>query len=57
MLTMASFETFGIDDDILPDFIESDCPICKKTIQIPLDREENFVVCPHCNAKIEIEST
>lgn len=54
---MASFELFGSDPDFLPDFIEVDCPICGKPIEISIDLEEKYVICPHCNSKIEIEST
>lgn len=54
---MASFETIGADDDFFPDFLEVDCPICGKSIEIPLNREENSIICPHCDSEIEIEST
>lgn len=54
---MANLETFGFDDNFLPDSLEIDCPICNKAIEIPLEREENFIICPHCDSKIEIESS
>ena len=54
---MAKFEPFGLDEDFFPDSIEVDCPICEKTIEIPLERESNTIICPHCNSEIEIEST
>lgn len=55
---MASFETFGFDDDdLIPKTIELECPVCHKPLEIPLERTEDFVVCPHCDSKIEIQSS
>ena len=54
---MAKFESFGFDDDLIPNSIDADCPICGESIEIPLDRDSNIVICPHCNAEIEIESS
>jgi len=54
---MAKFEVFDDNDDFLPNSITTDCPICGKEIEISLELKENYVICPHCNAKIEIEST
>lgn len=52
---MASFEVLGFDDEIIPDSIEVDCPICQKPIKISLEHMDNSVTCPHCNSEIEIE--
>lgn len=54
---MAKLETFDFDDNFPPDYVESECPNCGKLIKIPLDREDNFILCPHCDSKIEIESS
>lgn len=55
---MASFETFGFDEnDLIPSTIELECPVCHKPLEIPLERTEDFVVCPHCDSKIEIQSS
>lgn len=50
---MASFETFGLDDDISFD-IEINCPSCNESFTISLD--DNVVTCPHCKTEITIES-
>lgn len=54
---MAIFKTFGLDDDFIPESIEVDCPVCGKPIEIPLERDNNTITCPHCNSEIEIESS
>lgn len=54
---MAKFESFGLDDDLIPDSFKVDCPICGKAIEIPLDRDSDTIICPHCKAEIEIESS
>lgn len=54
---MAFFETTGLDDNLIPEAFEVDCPVCGKSIEIPLDRDSNTISCPHCNTEIEIESS
>ncbi len=52
---MATFETSDFD---LPSELfsfECDCPVCGKSIVIPLDHDDH-IVCPHCSSTIEIES-
>lgn len=52
---MAHLEPLETDTDFFSESFEIDCPICGKSIEIPLDLEEDFIVCPHCESKIEIE--
>ena len=54
---MALLETFGSDNDFTQNTIEVECPVCHKPLEIPLERTEDFVVCPHCDSKIEIQSS
>lgn len=53
---MAIFETFGLDDDLIPDDFEASCPVCGKPVKISLERDSDIVICPSCNTEIEIES-
>ncbi len=53
---MAFFETIGLDDNLIPESFEVDCPSCGEPLEIPLERSSNTVICPHCNTEIEIES-
>lgn len=54
---MAFFDTTGLDDDFIPESFDVDCPVCGKPIDIPLDRDNNIINCPHCDSEIEIESS
>lgn len=54
---MASFETFGVDDTLIPESYEVDCPACEKPIEISLNRDSDIIICPHCSEKIKIESS
>ncbi len=54
---MARFEFDGIDK-VLADLntLEIDCPDCGKTFEISVDDIGSVVTCPHCKAKIELQS-
>ena len=56
---MAKFEISGFDTDAFLDMLSTisiDCPICNKSFEINLENYESPVICPHCKAKIEVES-
>ena len=52
---MAHFDTIGSDDDFFSEPLNFDCPICGKSVEVLLDPDENFVICPNCGSKIEID--
>lgn len=52
---MAHLELLGEDDDFLDESFDVDCPFCGKSFTASLDQEKNFIICPHCNSKIELE--
>lgn len=54
---MAKFEFDGIDD-LMEDLntIEIDCPNCDRSFEVNLNDIGSVVTCPHCKAKIELES-
>lgn len=54
---MAFFETTDLDDSFIPESFEVDCPACGESLEIPLERNSNTIICPHCNTEIEIESS
>ncbi len=49
---MASFEIDDFDDDLTG---SANCPVCGKEIDVTLDPDKNFIICPHCQSKIQIE--
>ena len=53
---MARFDFDGLDD-VMKDLeiIEIDCPVCNKPFEFNLSDIGSTVVCPHCNAGIELE--
>ncbi len=56
---MASFECYDSAFDELEEqgnTLTVTCPDCKETFDITLDDLNSSVVCPHCNATVEIES-
>ncbi len=56
---MASFEFDQSAFDELEKHINTltiTCPICQESFDIALDEPHSSVVCPHCNANIEIDS-
>lgn len=52
---MAHLEPIGLDVDFFSEPLSFDCPICGKSVEAMLDPDEDFVICPSCNSKIEIE--
>ena len=54
-MTDPDFDTL---DDVLKEatLIPIDCPVCGKEFELNIYRDSDVVTCPHCKAKIEIDS-
>ncbi len=55
---MARLEIYDSDDLLSEDddFLSTECPLCGRDISFALNDIGSKIICPHCNAEIELIS-